>query len=700
MQTKNNLFSLGGKYRDIVIAASLFIVFDLCVLILNFYTSFEIAKDATAINLAGRQRMLSQRMTKTLLQTETATTTDARDTALKELNATYSLFGTTFDAFFNGGETKNTDNTDIQLPKIIDEQAKQTLTEAQLIWLPLKENITDLLKNPDDITALSAALSHANNNNIELLRLMNQLTTRLAVLAQLKAERLRMFQAIGITFALVNFGFLLFHFLRKLNRSDAAAEEAREETEEILTTVNEGFFLIDENLNLGHQSSKATQQILRREIIPDTPFLDLLEGKVSQQTLQTTRDYIKLLFTKRIRESLATDLNPLEKLEIDVSEDSSTQDIHYLNISFKRVRDGDTITHLLGTIIDVTAQVRLEKSLAIAESRSQEELELLSQILQSNPLQMHEFLTSTKKLLLTINNMLEKSKTSEDYNEIINHSLPAIHKVKGDASVLGNEVFVSLTHDFENILKDTQAIHSLSSENMLPVTVHINTMLAKIGAIGTIIKRIVDLIPTLAQQNEPNRERKWLDEMNALAKNVSKGLGKQVEFKLTQTNLDEIAKDDAEQIRDICIQMIRNAIVHGIEPPKLRLDHGKPIIGSISVSLVANYDVAELCIKDDGGGIQIDKIKQSLLTSGRLSLAQLEEMDSKAILMSIFNSGVSTVHEASEHAGRGVGLTIVKRVLNNLGGSLKIRSRPGKYTEFHITFTNVRLIQKEGIIAA
>src|SRR5205807_494510 len=59
-----------GKYREIVLAVAFFLVFDLAVLVLNFYISFQISEDALAINLAGRQRMLSQRMTKALLTAE------------------------------------------------------------------------------------------------------------------------------------------------------------------------------------------------------------------------------------------------------------------------------------------------------------------------------------------------------------------------------------------------------------------------------------------------------------------------------------------------------------------------------------------------------------------------------------------------------------------------------------------------------
>lgn len=700
MGVQNAAFPLIGKYRDIVIAASLFVIFDLFVLVLNFYTSYEIAEDATAINLAGRQRMLSQRMTKTLLQTEMAGSEEERQRALSELAVTFNLFDSTFTAFKLGGMTQNTDKTSLNLAAVEDADAQNTLVEAESIWLPLKQNVTDLLNKPDNIMALSTAIGLANSKNLNLLKLMNDLTTRLAVMAQEKAERLRMFQSVGITLALINFGLLLFHFLRKLNRSDAAADEARKETEEILTTVNEGFFLVDEQLNLGHQHSSAMDQIFQRDITPGTPFLALLEGKVSQQTLNTAREYIELLFTKRIRENLATDLNPLVKLEIDISNDPKVQDIHYLNIGFKRVKSDNVITHLLGSVIDITEQVNLEKSLAIAEAKSKEELELLSQILQSNPLHMRDYLDSTKKFLLSINNMLEKSTHSYDYANIISQSLPAIHKIKGDASALGSDVFTSMAHEFEQTLNAASSNAEITSEELLPVTIHINTFLAKINTISEIIEKIALLVPSMAKVSVQSRGQQWVDNLKQLTEKVSVDLNKKVSLSFKQANLNDIEDVDANKIRDICIQMIRNAIAHGIELPVERQMKGKSQEGNINISLIANKAQTELVIKDDGQGLSLEKIKNSLIKNNRYTADQLAEMDAKSIIMTIFNSGVSTAEELNEHAGQGVGLSIVKQGLNDLGGRIVIASRSGQYTEFRLAFNNVRLKVREGVIAA
>lgn len=689
-----------GKYRDIVIAASLFVIFDLFVLILNFYTSFEIAKDATSINLSGRQRMLSQRMTKTLLQIETAQDQEQKLKAVSELSMTAGLFGDTFDAFRVGGQTRNTDNTGIELTAIEDSEAQSVLNSAEHIWVPLKQYIQNVVESPDNEAVLKLALAHANKNNLALLKLMNDLTTRLAGLAQDKAEQLRMFQSVGITLATINFALLLFHFLRKLNRSDAAAEEAKQETEEILTTVNDGFFLVDEDLNLGHKYSSAMKKMFRRDIVPGTPFLSLLEGKVFQQTLDTAREYIQLLFTQRIRENLTADLNPLIRLEIDLSDDAQKQDIHYLNIVFKRVRSEKGISHLLGSVSDITEQVKLERSLEISEARSKEELKLLSQLLQTNPKEMKEYVETLNRLLLSMNGMLEKSHSANDYSHIINQSLPAVHKLKGDASAMGSDIFASMTHELEMALKALETLPVIESREMLPITVQINNMLAKIATVEQIIDKIARLIPAFEKSMTQSTSVKWQQDLEQLAERAANDLDKQVMLRFTQSNLDHVSDESAGRLRDICVQMVRNAVAHGIEKSDERIKMNKSEIGEINVSLVAASDKTELVIRDDGQGLSLEKIRNSLLKKNVYTQEQLNEMDHKSIIMSIFRGGISTAEELTEHAGQGIGLSVVKQAMNELGGQIMIGSRRGQYTEFRFVFTNVAVQDVAGVIAA
>lgn len=101
---KINTQAYFGKYREIIFAVALFLLLDMSVLVLNFYISYEISEDALSINLAGRQRMLSQRITKSLLTAQANINQDQSIAdALAELKSTTTLFDLTLAAFERGG---------------------------------------------------------------------------------------------------------------------------------------------------------------------------------------------------------------------------------------------------------------------------------------------------------------------------------------------------------------------------------------------------------------------------------------------------------------------------------------------------------------------------------------------------------------------------------------------------------------------
>ena len=93
-----------GKYREIVLAVAFFLLFDLAVLILNFYVSYQISEDAVSINLAGRQRMLTQRLSKVLFAWELAVSNgEAPPELVKELQLSTQLFESSLQGFRAGG---------------------------------------------------------------------------------------------------------------------------------------------------------------------------------------------------------------------------------------------------------------------------------------------------------------------------------------------------------------------------------------------------------------------------------------------------------------------------------------------------------------------------------------------------------------------------------------------------------------------
>ncbi len=131
-----------GKYRTIVVSIALFLVLDLGVLVLNFVISSEIDKDAVNINLAGRQRMLSQRMAKTALQVEARAVQGLPfQKEAKELQAAHGTFDNTLNAFISGGTTLSGAGSDIRIDHIDDAKAQAILAEAKALWTPFSAQV-------------------------------------------------------------------------------------------------------------------------------------------------------------------------------------------------------------------------------------------------------------------------------------------------------------------------------------------------------------------------------------------------------------------------------------------------------------------------------------------------------------------------------------------------------------------------------
>ncbi|NJM44188.1 MAG: hypothetical protein HC858_09805 [Brachymonas sp.] len=284
-------FSL-GKYREVVVAVALFLIFDLGVLVLNFYISFQISEDATAINLRPRQRMLSQRTTKAIYAVEDrlATSGNLGDDG-KELEAAVKLFDTTLRAFRDGGTVTGGDGKPVQLEAVSAPKGREAIEKTQALWLPLLEKTNALLLPNPGPDLVKDIVAYARTNNTTLLARMNDLTTALEQDAADRAARLRLVQTVGIVLALLNFVFILFKFIRSLRRADETAELVANENREILASVREGLFLVTPELRVGTQIAKASHDLFGKPVHPGELFLQVLEPLVTEKVLLDTKDY-------------------------------------------------------------------------------------------------------------------------------------------------------------------------------------------------------------------------------------------------------------------------------------------------------------------------------------------------------------------------------------------------------------------------
>ena len=160
-----------------------------------------------------------------------------------------------------------------------------------------------------------------------------------------------------------------------------------------------------------------------------------------------------------------------------------------------------------------------------------------------------------------------------------------------------------------------------------------------------------------------------------LVRDLGQRLGKKIELRLTGDST-ELDKTVLEKIGDPLVHLVRNAIDHGIETPDARLAAGKPAHGVIELNAYHKGGNVVVEVIDDGGGLRRDKILAKARERGLVGAD--EELSEDRVYNLIFAPGFSTADVVSDVSGRGVGMDVVKRNINELGGHVQIHSTPGK----------------------
>ena len=162
-------------------------------------------------------------------------------------------------------------------------------------------------------------------------------------------------------------------------------------------------------------------------------------------------------------------------------------------------------------------------------------------------------------------------------------------------------------------------------------------------------------------------------------------LNKKVKAIIPETDI-AIDKVILEELGDILMHLIRNALDHGIESPAERKKAGKPEEGTVSISCVRETRYIELTISDDGRGLDYDKIRTKALKLYPERTEEIKNMNERELSQFLFQSGFSTKDQVTALSGRGVGLDVVWSNVEKIKGRIKIESTPGQGTSFILYF--------------
>jgi hypothetical protein len=612
-----------------------------------------------------------------------------------------------------------------------DSAIAQPLSDAFKRWQPLDQEIAALTKmkdtelytdsaNASDLSGAGKKLKGAVDDMLvrESPNMKSQsdnlgrlgLALRTAVTDS--GSSLRSLLAAGTLVAALLLGAMLYYAYRS-TKSAAEALDAQRQVENILGTVREGLFLVGRDLKLGNTCSDSLKELLHIENPAGQSFEDVLKSLVDEKTTKAAVKFLGLLWRDKVHEDLIESINPLNQVEVAFAAPTGGTDTRYLAFSFRRVRGGDTSgDYILGVVGDVTDRVLLARELEQVKADNDSQAAVLLQLLKVDPQQLQAFLTNADVAFRKSNAMLTApGKEQDDLKKKLNGVFRELHAAKGEAASLGLSSFVQRIHAAEDYLSTLRNKAQLNGNDFMPVVVKLDELMSHAASIVGMQDRVSGVrasvpagapAPAKAKKEKPAGSGETVEaealgsemphaaagpsiesQLQTLSQDVALSQSRPV--KLVTKGLDKVPARLAGTVRDICIQMIRNSIVHGIESPEMRRDTGKLEEGTLQVNFAdESEDEFLLTIEDDGRGLNYEQILDKALKQGMLKPQQAMTLERAAVYKLIFQPGFSTADSVSEHAGRGVGLDAVSNWVKESGGNIAVSTVTGQYTRFKV----------------
>jgi two-component system, chemotaxis family, sensor kinase CheA len=517
-------------------------------------------------------------------------------------------------------------------------------------------------------------------------------TTNLRSATQL---RLVMLSGMFIAVALV---VLVTVLLGARQRQESSLRQARQQTADILRTVKDGLFLLDANLLIGAAYSGALETLFQRKDFSGLAFENLLKNIVSERTLATALKFVKILWAERTNEKLVKTINPLGEVEVHIDSGNGKFDTRYLQFDFHRVRVDGEITHVLVSVSDVTARVELANELQASQTQAQGQVDTLLGILHIDPVQLTSFLNDSNAAMKMINAVLREPTREEGvFRKKLDTLFRQVHSVKGEAAALGLSSIESRAHAFEDDLKSLKEKPALSGNDFLPLVIKLDDLLTHLQSVSELVSRLSSL--HIAQRDTVHTDTAVLEGEKQQGGKGDSGVAatlQQLAFRVALENGKDVALQCVgfeaipdgyrRAVKDIGVQAVRNAIVHGIEPAAARVAAGKVRQGTVRLSFHGSADAGyKLIVEDDGQGLSTERIKEVALKKGFITPERAATLDTKQIFSLLFQPGFSTVETATKDAGRGVGMNVIADLTNQMGGRVSVATSAGKFTRLTMT---------------
>jgi two-component system chemotaxis sensor kinase CheA len=447
-----------------------------------------------------------------------------------------------------------------------------------------------------------------------------------------------------------------------------------------LTNYMQGAFTIDKSLTVVGAYSSTCDRIFNRHIVGEN-ILNLLEDD------RTDREFLKDILTMFFDPAYSFKdgfmaLLP-EKLEVG-------ERIYQLNYS---VVDCSEI-RLRITLSDITRSIELNAQLELEKKN-------------------YEFVINALKSRQELGYFIER--TSIFFERIAKHGftpyhVAELHTLKGNLGQFGFTYFEKSVHQVESALlgddvDENMLLDQLKegfNKSLYFLENYVNLSFFDQGYGQLTLKReeILSLETAYREVLEDrSKEEAFEKRIRELSYIDLKGMFQRYQDYIARMSHDteksilpfeatgdriKVSPEKAENLLRVLVAVFRNAVVHGIEKPEVRTEMGKDSFGHIACHIELLGDDVKIVINDDGKGINLDFVEKKAIQYGLTTIERLKGQSRAERLNIIFESGMSQLEDVDILAGRGVGLYLVREVVNSMHGSILVTSDLGKGTLFEL----------------
>jgi len=502
---------------------------------------------------------------------------------------------------------------------------------------------------------------------------------------------------------------------KRRKRENQAADGARSGlTDALLNSIPQGLFLLDAHDKVLPPVSQALAALFRREDFANLTFEQLLAPVVTPKTLTAAKKRIAGL------QGGAADTHSFSDIDVRLKNpDGSIDNAHY-SFEFEPIAATDEPQVWLVRVTDITERVQANRELEELRIQVQTQGEILRSVLQMGAARFGAFVQKTDASMNAIGTVLKKPAREEAaFRNKLEEILNQVDRVRREAAAFRLTALESAARVFEDALQNLRLRSGLSGSDFLPLAVKLDQMYGQFTLVKTLTAAGSAHEPGAAGHGHPTTHDGTAiieapnfsvaaaelkpkrmpgahqtapagslgSTLQALTEHVAQEHNKQV--LLETTGLHLVPQKYLAMIKNVAIQFIRNAVMHGIEPPAARKAAGKNVRGMLRLEFRAKDENFELLFEDDGCGLVPDQVRATAIARGILTEDEVGRLRDREVIKLIFKSRFTTLADSPSDTRHGAGMSLVRRYVHEAGGKIALASLAGHETRFRIVLPAV-----------